>query len=308
MPTRSKVSFEFKNQVAPRYIEPLLLQLEYGQWYDSAELRHMLRASGAEVEGKQIVQANTTFWAKMGLGEVRREGHGKQNQFHLKLLGKQLIDLYSTNQELFFDVLHFLFYSTWPRSGQLNQVPFWLYGKVCDKLWLEAPGKMDSFDLTARLQAESHLAFSEHLPAFSERSVRSVYLWLQTLTPPFLAKCGTKSELCSERRNYCTPQLFHLATDLLYTTEGLAYGTSLAMDDEKIAAICRVCLLDPGRFWEMASLADMAMREFEVRQGQWGTSLALSSPPRWIELPVFAATEEGPTDPDLEDADEEEEA
>lgn len=292
MPTQRNVSFEFKNQVAPRYIEPLLLQLEYGQWYDSTELRRMLRAGGAEVEGKNIVQANITLWSKMGLGEVQRDGHGKQNRFRLKLLGKQLIDLYSTNQELFFDVFHFLFYSSWPRSGRLNQAPFWLYAKVCDSLWQAAPGTMNSFDLTARLQTESNQTFPEYSPAFSERSVRSVFLWLQALTPPFLARCGTKSELCSERRNYCTPQLFHLATDLLYTTQGLTYGTSLAMDDEKIAAICRACLLDPGRFWEMASLTDMAMREFEVRQGQWDTSLALSGPPRWMELPTFAESAE----------------
>jgi hypothetical protein len=112
------------------------------------------------------------------------------------------------------------------------------------------------------------------------------------VTPPFLNKCGTKSELCSERRAYCTPQLFHLAADLLYTVEGLAYGTSLTMDDDKIAAICRACLLRPDRFWEMASLADMAMPEVSLRQGQWGTALALSGPPRWIELPALGAAAE----------------
>lgn len=114
-------------------------------------------------------------------------------------------------------------------------------------------------------------------------------------------KQGPRSELHSKWRNYCTPQLFHLATDLLYSTEGLSYGTSLAMDDEKIAAICRVCLLDPGRFWEMVSLTAMAMREFEVRQGLWGTSLALSGPPRWIELPAFESAEEDEGEDDDEE-------
>ncbi|MDL1891183.1 hypothetical protein FBQ96_16725 [Nitrospirales bacterium NOB] len=126
-------------------------------------------------------------------------------------------------------------------------------------------------------------------------------MWFQALTPPFITKLGPRSELHSERRSYCTPQLFHLATDLLYTTEGLSYGTSLAMDDDKIAAVCRACLLDPTRFWEMASLTSMAMREFEVRQGQWGTSLALSGPPRWIQLPVFDPAEEDADDEAEED-------
>lgn len=284
----SKVSFEFKNQVAPRYIEPLLLQIEYGRWYDSGELQWLLRDGGLNVEGKEIVQGNITAWARLGLGEVRRAGVGAPNQFRLSPFGKQVIDLYSTNPELFYDVLHFLLYAAWRRFRDINQAPFWLYAEVCDRLWQSAPSKMDNFELTAQLQADSQRAFPDHSPAFSERSVRSIFPWLQALTPPFLSKCGTKSELCSHRRAYCTPQLFHLATDLLYTTEGLAYGTALTMDDDKIAAIGRVCLLDPDRFWDMASLAAGAMRELELRQGQWGASLVLNSPPRWIELPALA--------------------
>lgn len=300
MPTRSKVSFEFKNQIVPRYIEPLFLQMEYGQWYDSSELRRYLRAGGLDVEGKNIVQAHIVLWTKVGLGEVKRGG-SNFNLFRLTPLAKQVIDLYSTNQDLFFDLFHFLFYSAWLRSRNLNQAPFWVYKQTCDKLWLSAPSRVDTFDITAQMQTESRLAFPDQSPAFSERSVRSVLVWFQALTPPFMTKQGSRLELHSGWRTYCTPQLFHLATDLLYTTEKLAYGTSLAMDDEKIAAICRVCLLDPDRFWEMASLTDMAMREFEVRQGQWGTSLALSGPPSWIELPVFAAAEADTADADLED-------
>lgn len=307
MPTQRNVSFEFKNQIVPRYIEPLLLQVEHGRWYDSAELRRVLRAGGLDVEGKNIVQAHIVLWTKVGLGEVKR-GEGNFNLFRLTPLAKQVIDLYSTNQELFFDLFHFLFYSAWPRSRNLNQAPFWVYKQACDKLWSTAPSKVDTFDLTAQMQTESRLAFPDQSPAFSERSVRSILVWFQALTPPFMNKQGPRSELHSEWRNYCTPQLFHLATDLLYTTEGLAYGTSLAMDDEKIAAICRVCLLAPGRFWEIASFTDMAMREFEVRQGQWDTSVALNGPPRWIELPVFGSAEENAADSGEDEEEEEDEA
>ena len=128
MPTPKNVSFEFKNQIVPRYIEPLLLQMEYGQWYDSAELRRYLRAGGLDVEGKNIVQAHIVLWAKVGLGEVKR-AERNYNLFKLTPLAKQVIDLYSTNQELFYDLFHFLFYSAWPRSRNLNQAPFWCIGR-----------------------------------------------------------------------------------------------------------------------------------------------------------------------------------
>ena len=231
MATRGKVSFEFKNHISPRYVEPLLVQLDYGRWYDSNELQELLRSNGIEVQGKEIINININTWARLGMGEVYSQGYGKQRRFQLTRFGKQIAGFYSTNQELFFEVLHFLFYSAWPRSEGINQSQFWVYHRLCDVLWIEAPRKMEAEQLTARLQSESRDIFPNHEPTFPTQSIRGIFPWLQTLTPPFLAKCSTKSELCSERRSYCTPQLFHLATDLLYTTEGLAYGTSLAMDD-----------------------------------------------------------------------------
>lgn len=288
MTVNRKVSFEFKNQVSPRYIEPLFLQIDPDTWYATTELQQQLRDSGLDVQGKDIILANTTFWSKVGLGEVQRQRPGLPNLFRLNFLGKRVVELYSTNRALFFDVMHYFFYSAWRRSHHINQVPLWLYAEICDTLWQEAPGKMDSMGLTAHLQNESRQAFPEHSPVFPERSVRSVFPWLGELSPPFLSPCGSKSDLCSERRHYCTPQLFHLAVDLAYHEAGLGYGTSLAIDDRQIEAISRTCLLDTGRFWDMASLADMTTREMEVRQGQWGTSLALTGPPRWIDLPDFA--------------------
>lgn len=292
MAKRQKVNFEFQNQVSPRYLESLFLPMERETWYESTELRQFLRDGGLDVQGKNIIQANTVMWARVGLGEIERGGRGQPNLFRLSPLGSWVQELYSTNQELFFDLIHYLYYSSWRRSGHLNQAPTWLYAAVCDVLWEAAPGKMDSFALTRRLQSESRMAFPEYEPNFSERSVRGPFTWLGVLTPPFLSKCGNKSELCSQRRSYCTPQLFHLAVELAYATEGLQYGTSLAVDEAQIATICRTCLLDVDHFWDMASLADMAMRELEVRKGQWGTSLALLGPPQWITLPDFADQDE----------------
>ncbi len=237
-----------------------------------------------------------TFWDKIGLGQVRREGPRGSNLFRLGPLGQQVREYYSTNRSLFYDLMHYLFYSAYRRSNDLRQAPLWLYAQVCDTLWTEAPAQMDSMRLAASLQSESQSAFPDETPTFPERSVRSVFPWLGELTPPFLAPCGAGSELCSERRRYCTPQLFHLAVDLAYHEAGLSYGTSLAIDDRQVAAISRTCLLDPGRFWDMASLADMAVRELETRQGQWGTSLVLTGPPRWIDLPDFSSREESVDD------------
>ncbi|MCB0625403.1 MAG: hypothetical protein KDC43_16170 [Saprospiraceae bacterium] len=305
MAARSKVNFQFRNHVAPKYVQPLLLQLEYGEWYSSTELMQLLRASGLDLKGKDIVQSNTNYWERIGLGEILRE-RPKPNLFRLSRLGKEVAALFSTNQPLFYDLMHFLFYSAWFRSQKPYHASFWLYAQICDRLWREAPAAMDSKALTGWLQAESRLAFPDFEPSFPTQSVRSVFPWLGALTPPFLLPCSSRSNLCSERRSYCTPQLFHLAVDLLYAVEGLNYDTSLAMDDKHIETISRVCLLDSKRFWDMASLTDMAIRELEIRKGQWGTSLALTGPPRWIELPDFSQQEVKEDEEESEDETEEE--
>jgi hypothetical protein len=228
-------------------------------------------------------------WSLVGLGKIEKRGTGyfKKNIFWLTELGKQLVDTYSTNSELFYDLIHFIFYSTYRRSGDIRRGRFWLYASVCDRLWQEAPAPTDKSALTNRLQIEVRAAFPAYEPSFSEQAVGGVFSWLQTLVPPFLSKQGT--QLFSARRSYCTPQLFHLATTLIYTTvEGLQYGASLAVNERHIEAICKACLLHTEHFWNMADLTRMTVNGYEMRRGQWGTSIALEGPPAWITLPDFS--------------------
>jgi len=70
--------------------------------------------------------------------------------------------------------------------------------------------------------------------------------------------------------------------------EGLQYGASLAINDRHIESICKPCLLNPEHFWDMAELTEMTVGRYEIRQGQWRTSIALSGPPTGITLPDFA--------------------
>jgi len=286
-------SFQFNNQVAPRYVEPLFLQLQYGHWYSTAQFIGLLHSSGLDVKGNGIASSNMLIWSLVGLGEVEKSGthniNMKKNIFRLTKLGKQLVDTYSTNTELFYDLMHFLFYSTYLRSGNIQRGRFWLYASVCDGLWQEAPAQIDKSALTNRLQVDSRAVFPHYDPSFSEQSVGGIFSWLQTLVPPFLLKQGTKSQLYSKRRSHCTPQLFHLATDLVYTAvEGMQYRSSLAINERHIEAICKTCLLDTEQFWDMADLTQMTISGFELRRGQWGTSIALDGPPTWITLPDFS--------------------
>lgn len=287
---RSKTNFQFYNQVAPRYLQPIFLKLELGTWYSSIELKDLLRLS-IDIDGSEIVYRNIETWALIGLGEFKIENYqGRKSYFRLSKLGKQLQETFSTNQELFFELMHFFFYSPWKRNANSRLGRFWVYSRACDILWDNAPNQMDSFGLAGTLQQESQDVFPDSDPKFSERGVRSIFPWLAALNPPFLSKRSTQRELSSAKREYCSPQLFHLALDLIYSQKQLKYGTSMAIGDEEIKPICKVCLLEENRFWEMADRTKMIIRGVDIRRGQFNTSIVLEMKPQWIDLPDYSTS------------------
>lgn len=286
---KSDTNFQFYNQVTPRYLQPLFLQLDYGVWYNSLEMKELLRQNGLSVEGTEIVRANIDTWSLLQLGERKVVNiEGRKTYFRLNKLGKQLQETYSTNQELFFDLIHAFMYSAWYRSRNAKLGKFWLYASVCNVLWEHSPSPTDSFEMTGLLQLEAQRIFSEFEPKFPARSVTGVFPWLGALTPPFLIKETSRPQLFSRKREFCSPQLFHLALDLLYSQKNLNYGTSMAIGEEEIKNVCRACLLDEKRFWEMTDRTKLMIKGIEIRKGQFSTSLAMEQPPQWIDLPDYS--------------------
>jgi hypothetical protein len=302
MASNTKPSFEFNNQISPRYIDPLLMQIEPERWYTTSELQVLLQRSGPNIEGKEIVLLNVRAWSLIGLGETRRVKKGRSvvRLFRLSKFGQFARNIYSTNRELFFDLIHYRFYTAWPATQSLEFARFWLYWRVCDELWQNAPSPMDSFGLTNRLQQESHAAFPDLKPSFPERSVRGTFPWLVALDPSFLIKADSKGSLRSNRRNHCSPQLFHLATDSVLREEQLGYGTAMTIGESQIEATCRLCLLDPDRYWPMAEVAELSIREFTLKRSQWGRSIVLIGSPSWIDLPEWEVADEADSDRDTE--------
>ena len=299
---KPKTSFHFEPNISPRYIRPLFLQLESGIWYSSADLRDLLRLNGLPVEGTNIVKSNTRAWALLRLLEKKNENNGGVKVYYkLTDLGKELQKTYSTNQELFFDIIHYFMYSAWYRYDNPAFGKFWVYASVCNNLWDQAPGITDSFEITGLLQFEAQNIFPQYEPKFPARSVTAVFTWLGSLTPPFLRKETNRSQLYSRKRESCSPQLFHLALDLLYSQKKLKYGTSMAIGDDDIKIVCRACLLDENKFWEMADRTKMIIRGVDIRRGQYSTSIVLEMKPLWIDLPDYSDEIE------LEDGDEGEE-
>ena len=284
-----RISFEFNNQISPRYLQPLFLKLEPGLWYTIEDLRKVLRQDLPTLDGKKIVDQNVKAWNTTGLIETKVENNLRSKCFKLTNFGRFIQDAYSTNQDLFFDLIHYLFYSSWHRTQDVRLGRFWIYSQICDFLWDSAPSEVDSSQMVGIIQSNAENMFPEYQPKFPSQSIRAVFPWLTVLTPSFLGKQGKKTNLFSKRRLYCTPQLFHLAVDLIFYIKGFRYGTSMSIGDLEIVDICRVCLIDETKFWEMADRTKMFVRGFGVKQSQYGTSISLDVPPNWVELPDLNA-------------------
>ena len=169
-----------------------------------------------------------------------------------------------------------------------EEVAFGFMPKSVVLFGTDAPKIIDNSSLTNRLQIESQEIFPDLTPSFSERSVRGVFPWLQTLSPPFLLKQGNKSQLFSKRRSNCTPQLFHLATDMIYNVmEGVQYGSSLAINEQQIEDICKVCLSIPNRF-EYGEFTEMTHQWVRSTSRPVGYFHSLAGPPNGITLPDFS--------------------
>ena len=61
----------------------------------------------------------------------------------------------------------------------------------------------------------------------------------------------------------------------------------MALGDEEIESICKVCLLSSEKFWEMVDRTKMIIRGVDIRRGQFSTSIALEMKPQWIDLPDY---------------------
>jgi hypothetical protein len=107
---REKVNFQFYNTVAPRYIEPLFIKLENQEWNSVSSLVGILQQD-LQIDGRDVVERNISVWAGIGIGEIRIEKvkGGRRSYFRINQLGKYLQEIYSTNNDLFYDLMHYFF-------------------------------------------------------------------------------------------------------------------------------------------------------------------------------------------------------
>ena len=193
-------------------------------------------------------------------------------------LGKVISELELRNPDLFCDVIHYMQYSLWDSKHPDAHCFSWTYQHLCNLLWRSRTMPLtDRRDIAAELESRARSEFRRTDIALSAKSVGGALLWLAGLKPPVLNEAGN----IFTRRHFCPPELFVLAVDYVYHINGIEYNTNLLLSEDKLEAICQVCLLEPDGF---DRVLDYAVAQFDYLEkgmgGGWGNYLLLKRQPR----------------------------
>lgn len=190
--------------------------------------------------------------------------------------GRVLAQLEMVKQDLFADLVHGLQYTLWSEHQPSAHCFSWSYRTLCSILWQAGTlAQADRRNLASEVESRARATFSRSDIAFSPKSVGGALLWLAELSPPVL-----KEDARFTRRAFCPPELFVMAVDFVYRSQGMDYGANLLLTDERRSDVCRVCLLDPAN---LERVLDYAVAQFDYLErgvgGGWGRYLTLHRTP-----------------------------
>lgn len=271
------MSFKLWTTDTPQFIKELLPTFHTSSGYNNMELVTVAERLGIS-QSARLMRRLMQFWYALGILDREKETSGAY-RYTISYFGDNVLDSIQFGATMTYDLIHWSMYSAWIRIPNFEWGWSWLYRETCDEVWESSPGEIAVKRLQAALLERANHAFPELSPTFDVNTIRAVASWLSALEPPFLVKAHESSKsarLLSRKRERCSPELLFLSLQLQYTLRGLPFGTPLLMDEELIAAVCRVCMLDSAQFWPMAELCGLMFPSLTRKETAYGTSLTVS--------------------------------
>lgn len=207
----------------------------------------------------------------------------KQNKLTDK--GNKLYNLFCSKPDVFADVMHYFFYTTW-KPGESSRYCFsWSYAAAVKLLWIGMQSTINQRSLANEVVALAEETFPEvkGSVAFSPNSVRGIMNWLRPLKPPVITEQGNSKQFA--RRSFCPPELFILGIDYAYQVYATPYESNLLLTPEVQTTICQLCVLEPQSFDRLASYAVLQFPFLKQGMGGgWGSYLLLERAPHLDDL------------------------
>lgn len=203
----------------------------------------------------------------------------KQNV--LTARGNTLYNLSCARPDLFADVMHYFFYSTWNTTNPSIHCFSWSYATAVRILWSEIQSTIIMKNLGNEVVALAEKTFSEvkGKVAFSSNSVRGIMNWLRPIQPGVITEQGSRKTF--SRRSFCPPELFVLAVDYAYHIYSTPYESNLLITPDVQDTISQLCVIDPDNFDRIVSYAVLQFPFLKQGMGGgWGSYLLLERAPQ----------------------------
>lgn len=277
-----KNSFHTYHNAKPSYLKEIIKILEPNKSYTKEEILESVTNRGYSVATKEsVLNENLTLMRSLSLLTSEK----KENN---ELTGKGIIfkKILDTNPQIFSDILHYIYYSTYDLCDQ-SIVRSWSYKTVSDLMWSKDTFVIDEStkkDIAAKVSsiAETKPNFGKTI-SFSSKSVDGVLNWLEDLYPTLIHVNNTEKKFIL--RKFCPPPLFILALDYLYNEplNKIEYKIPLILTDEKIENICKICQLSKTSFDDVLELT---VESFSIihEEGGWERRLMLDQKPDLLEI------------------------
>lgn len=276
MATTPKLTFHLAVAATPEKIPLLLNVLQNADTpiFESSVLDQMALEQSSDTN--RFDEARILAEQQLGLIESTKEG--------LHVTGRAEVIL-TKRSSVQYDLLHYLFYTTWRPEEPTKHARSWFYRTVCDDLWSMQNAKLDLDTRNALTQQLTNQVLEDFqsVPGFSgekisigRQTMAGVLEWLRHLKPSVLE--GEKVEEF-HRRQACSAELFLLALSRSYQLSSSEVGMDLLLSLQRRDEICRLCLLEPLQFDRMLDWVLPTFPQFisqGTRSGSYGRFVRLN--------------------------------
>lgn len=269
-----KIKFHVEHNVTPNSVNTILLlfhsddSLNSGEVYD--RLSPPLWHSSKDEIKKSYLNKNLDVLNVFGI--ISKD----EGRYEITDFGQKLQQCSQFNQNIYFDLMHYLYYTTWDVSKPETYFS-WTYKKICDALWEIKPSTIDKNKLAGDVYNYATTYFPEISKiAISPYAVQGTRNWLRALNPPFVDVDG-RNIRTNEGRQYCSPELFLLGVNFLYQENTISIGTPILIDRDKEIFLAKLCLLSINSVKNVLSLVMKIFPDFLKKHSSvWGNSVILS--------------------------------
>jgi hypothetical protein len=287
MTTSTRIKFHVDHDVRPIHVMAILKQMSPFVGDVRADLLVDLAANDYKISPHYLFW-NLKVLRTLGLTDVDE----KTESWRLTKRGVYLRALAAWNPRTFYDMMHYLYYTSWDLGDRETATFSWTYRTVSNLLWQRRPTVIDGKGLALEVRDRACQEFALDTVSITDYAIDGIYNWLRVLDPVF-AWTDTKSRRRETNggRAACSPELFLMAVDYLYRIKNVPYNRPMLMDEDKTAVVCRLCLLDPLK-WK--SVVNRTVEQFAIlhRMGSAsGPQLTLERAPRLIVWPGEADME-----------------